>query len=159
MKNQIINRKAVTEADAPFAVERLRDAEDEQLLRLESGFKQEIGEDAPTEAMQRKLQDAIRSGRITFFVARCGERAVGMCSVAPCFSTFSCAESGVFEDFYIEPAFRGKGLARRLAQAAQAWCRTSGISSLTVSCAPCDEGMYQALGFDTHLGTNFAYLG
>ena len=159
MKNQIINRKAVTEADAPFAVERLRDAEDEQLLRLESGFKQEIGEDAPTEAMQRKLQDAIRSGRITFFVARCGERAVGMCSVAPCFSTFSCAESGVFEDFYIEPAFRGKGLARRLAQAAQAWCRTSGISSLTVSCAPCDEGMYQVLGFDTRLGTNFAYLG
>jgi hypothetical protein len=32
-----------------------------------------------------------------------GCRAVGMCSVAPVFSTFSCADVGIFEDFYVEP--------------------------------------------------------
>lgn len=30
--------------------------------------------------------------------------------------------------------------------------------SLTVCCAPCDEKMYQALGFDIGLGTTFAHI-
>ena len=82
-----------------------------------------------------------------------------MCSVARYWSTFSCADVAVFEDFFIEPMFRGKGAARLLAQAAQEWCKEKGISSLTVSCAPCDEEMYHALGFDVRLGTTMAHLG
>ena len=54
---------------------------------------------------------------------------------------------------------RKKGAARLLAQAAQEWCKENALASLTVTCAPCDEGMYQALGFDTHLGKAFAHLG
>lgn len=92
---------------------------------------------------------------ITFFVARRGYRAVGMCSVARYYSAFSCSDTGVYEDFYIEPVFRGRGIARKLAKAAQTWCG-EGISSLTVCCAPCDEKMYQTLGFDIGLGTTFA---
>ena len=90
-------------------------------------------------------------------MAKRGYRAVGMCSVAAYYSTFSCSNTGVYEDFYIEPAFRGKGIARMLARAAQNWCRENGITSLTVCCAPCDEAMYQALGFYTSLGATFAH--
>ena len=81
-----------------------------------------------------------------------------MCSVAKCFSTFACTDIGVFDDFYIEPVFRRKGIARKLAQAAQKWCNENGLASLTVCCAPCDEGMYQALGFDVRLGSTFANI-
>ena len=63
------------------------------------------------------------------------------------------------EDFYIEPAFRNRGTARKLAEAAQSWCRENDIASLTVCCAACDEAMYQALGFNTSLGTTFANMG
>ena len=49
-----------------------------------------------------------------------GTRAVGMCSVARCFSTFSCGDIGVFEDFFIEPVFRRKGIAREKARAGRA---------------------------------------
>ena len=94
---------------------------------------------------------------VTFFMAKRGYRAVGMCSVAAYYSTFSCSNTGVYEDFYIEPAFRGKGIARMLARAAQNWCRENGITSLTVCCAPCDKAMYQALGFYTSLGATFAH--
>ena len=45
-----------------------------------------------------------------------------------------------------------------LAQAAQKWSKENALASLTVTCAPCAEGMYQALGFDTNLGKTFAYL-
>ena len=144
--------------DIPITVEVLSDPEDWQIKKLENGFKKDIGEEALTEEQQKQLQQAIKEGRITFFVAKRGYRAVGMCSVAKCYSTFSCSDTGVYEDFYIEPAFRGKGIARKLAQAAQTWCKNSGISSLTVCCAPCDEKMYQALGFDIGLGTTFAHI-
>jgi GNAT superfamily N-acetyltransferase len=118
----------------------------------------EIGEQTQTEEQQAQLAQAIRDGKITFFVAKRGYRAVGMCSVARCFSTFACSDTGVFEDFYIEPVFRRKGIARKLVKAAQSWCKENGIASLTVCCAPCDEPMYQNLGFDVALGHTYANL-
>ena len=143
--------------EVPITVEILSDSEDWQLKKLENGFLKEIGEQMLTEEKQEKLQQAIRDGKITFFMAKRGYRAVGMCSVAKCFSTFACSDTGVFDDFYIEPAFRRKGAARKLAQAAQQWCSDNTVSSLTVCCSPCDEGMYRALGFDVRLGSTFAY--
>ena len=144
--------------DIPITVEILADPDDWQLKKLENGFLKEIGEQAATEEKQQQLTRAIRDGNITFFVARRGYRAVGMCSVAKCFSTFACTDTGIFDDFYIEPVFRRKGIAQMLAQAAQKWSKENALASLTVTCAPCDEKMYQALGFDVRLGKVFAYL-
>ena len=143
--------------EVPITVEILSDPEDWQLKKLENGFLKEIGEQMLTEEKQEKLQQAIRDGKITFFMAKRVYRAVGMCSVSKCFSTYACSNTGVFDDFYIEPAFRRKGAARKLAQAAQQWCSDNTVSSLTVCCSPCDEGMYRALGFDVRLGSTFAY--
>ena len=130
----------------PFTVEILKDPVDWQLLKLENGFKREIGEESLTKIQQKQLQQAVRVGENHILFAKRGYRAVGMCSVAEYYSTFSCSNVGVFEDFYIEPAFRNRGTARKLAEAAQSWCRENDIASLTVCCAACDEAMYQALG-------------
>ena len=146
------------EDDVPITVEILPDPEDWQLKKLENGFLREIGEDSLSEEKQQRLQQAIREGKITFFLARRGFRAVGMCSVATCYSTFSCSDIGVFDDFFVEPVFRKKGIARMLARAAQSWCREQGLASLTVCCAPCDEGMYPSLGFNTPLGRTYARM-
>jgi len=144
--------------EIPITVEVLMNPEDWQLKKLENGFLKEIGEPPATEEQQEQLSQAIREGRITFLLAKRGYRAVGMCSVAKCFSTYACSDAGVFDDFYIEPAFRGKGAARMLIQAAQKWSRENGLASLSVICAICDEGMYQALGFHTRLGSAFVQL-
>lgn len=145
--------------EIPFTVNVLDNPTDWQLLKLENGFKKDIGEESLTEEKQKQLQQAIREGKTTFFVAKRGYRAVGMCSIAKCYSTFSCSDVGEYEDFYIEPAFRGKGIARKLAETAQTWCKDNGIQSLKVCCAPCDEEMYRVLGFDIRLGTTFAHSG
>ena len=155
MKDQITAREAV--AEMPIAVSELANPEEEQLARLENDYLRQIGEPILTEEKRRALTEAIRAGRITFFMR--GAHAVGMCSVARCFSTFACSDVGVFENFYVEPEIRGRGVARMLAQAAQEWCRANGVASLTVCSAPCDAEMYQALGFGMPLGTTFAYLG
>ena len=145
------------EEDIPLTVERLTEP-DGQLFRLENSFRRSVGEEPLTEAEKERLSDAVRAGRIVFLAAKRKTRAVGLCSVSAGFSTFACSEVGSFEDFYLEPCFRGKGAARLLANAARDWCREEGIASLTVTCAPCDEGMYRALGFDTPLGQALAHL-
>ena len=145
------------EEEAPICIERLTDGRDWQLKKLENGFLREIGEDVLSEEKKRRLEQAVSDGKITYFLAKRGYRAVGMCSVAAVFSTFACGNVGIFEDFYIEPVFRGRGIARLLAEAAQKWCRENGIASLSVTCAPCDEQMYQALGFHIPLGRTCAY--
>ena len=145
----------------PFTVERLTDPEDAalgwQLHKLENGFLAEIGEGFLTDEKKSRLAAAIREEKITFFLVRRGYRAVGMCSVAPCFSTFACGTVGVFDDFYVEPVFRHQGAARLLTDAAQSWCREQNYASLTVGCSAGDVGMYRALGFSTELGTLLAW--
>lgn len=143
--------------EIPIRIEILSDPESEQFKKLENGFLREIEESPLTDKQQTQLTKAIRDGKITFFIAKRNHRMIGMCSVARCFSTFACSDTAVFEDFYIEPAFRRKGIARKLAQAAQNWCRTNNLSSLTVCCAPCDEQMYQNLGFTIALGHTYAH--
>lgn len=156
--NSITIHEAKTEEDIRrIRVERLTEP-DERLFRLEDRFRRAVGEEPMTEEEKERLSAAVRAGQIVFFLARWETQAVGLCSVSPCFSTFACGEVGSFEDFYLEPDFRGKGAARLLASAARDWCREKGIASLTVTCAPCDEGMYRALGFDTPLGQTLAHL-
>lgn len=146
------------EGTVPFTVEILSDPEDCQLFKLENSYLAEIAEEPMTEEKQEQLRQAVRDGKITFFIAKRGYRFVGMCSVSKCFSTFASTDTGVFEDFFVEPVFRKKGIARMLAQAAMDWCAENHVASLTVCCAPCDEKMYQALGFDIRLGATFAHI-
>ena len=110
--------------DVNVTIEILTGMDDGALEGLENAYLTEIGEAPLSEDARARLSDAIRAGRIVFVVARVRNRAIGMCSVTRCFSTFACADIGIFEDFFVEPNFREKGVASRLASAAQAWCET-----------------------------------
>lgn len=138
-------------------VEVLLDPED--LWDLESGFLAEIGEEPLDDDKRERLEMGIADQQIVFFVAKRLNRPIGICSVSPCFSTFACGKCGVFDDFFVEPAFRKQGVARLIALAAQDWCREQGYASLTVGCADSDVGMYRNLGFDIRLGTMLAFNG
>lgn len=127
-----------------------------EVLSLENAFLKEIGEEPMSAEAFLRLKEAILQQRITFFAVRMEERLIGMCSVSPCFSTFACKGCGVFDDFYILPEHRGQGIARRLVNAAQAWCRERGYASLIVGCSRGDAAMYHSLGFDTELGMMLA---
>ena len=126
--------------------------------KLENGYLAEIGEPLLTEESTERLRAAVEQGHIRFLLAYRGCRAVGMCSVAENFSTFCCGPVAVLEDLYVEPVFRRQGIARQLTRSAQALCRERGVGSLTVCCAPCDEAMYQALGFNVPLGVSRSCL-
>lgn len=125
-----------------------------QLWELQKAYKAEIGEDEPGAQECARLAAAIQKCQITFFGAWDQEALVGCCSITVGFSTFDYAPSGVFEDFYIRPEYRHKGIAHQLVRYAY---QDSGISSMTVGCADCDVQLYQALGFSIPLGNLLAF--
>lgn len=135
---------------------RIHVSELSQLWELQKAYKGEIGENAPAESDRAHLQEALERSQITFYGAWEREQLVGCCSVTIGFSTFLYASSGVFEDFYIRPTHRHRGIASALVRFAYA---DSGVSSLTVGCADCDLSMYQALGFAIPLGNLLAFDG
>ena len=126
----------------------------DSLWELQRQYKAEIGEDAPGYAARERLVRAIREENILFYGAWEGDSLVGCCSVTVGFSTFDYLPSGVFEDFFIRPDFRHKGVARQLVQFAY---RASAVSCMTVGSADCDIPMYQALGFSIPLGNLLAF--
>ena len=125
-----------------------------ELAALHAAYKAEIGEDAPTAEDIAALEAALNGGRIQFFGCVCGDELAACCSVCRVFSTYKYAEAGIFEDFYIAPQWRHKGIARKLVEFTY---RESGVGSMTVGCADCDEAMYKALGFGIRLGNMLAY--
>ena len=134
---------------------RLTTAEDfPALSALHRAYKEAIGEAAPTQDELSRLRGAMDRGDILFFGCETEGSLAGICSVTRGFSTYDYRPSGVLEDFYIRPEFRHRGIARRLVCFAR---EKSGVSSLTVGCAPCDRGMYEAIGFRVPLGTLLAW--
>lgn len=125
-----------------------------ELEALHRAYKAEIGEDAPTQADMASLKAAVAAGRIRFFGCCENGTLAGCCSVCVAYSTFNYSAAGVFEDFYILPEYRRRGIARALAAFAY---EKSGVNSLTVGSAECDAEMYRAIGFSVPLGKMLAY--
>ena len=133
---------------------RLTGADCDALIPLHTAYKEAIGEEPPASSDLDALKEAIERGKILFFGCREGDRLVGCCSVSITFSTFCYGPSGVFEDFYILPAYRHKGIAKQIVRFAY---ENSGVASMTVGCADCDLPMYQALGFSIPIGNLLAF--
>ena len=126
------------------------------LKMLHLGYKQEIGEETPTDENFDSLSEAIKKGKIIFYGCMDEGRLVACCSITPTYSTFNYQTGGVLEDFYIVPEYRHRGIARQLVRFAY---QESGVGSLAVGCADCDIKMYQSLGFTIPLGNLFAFEG
>lgn len=126
----------------------------EELLTLQKAYKVEIGEGLPTNVELESLKKAIENEEIHFYGCICDGALVGCCSICYTYSTFNYGKSGVFEDFYIQPKYRHKGIARKLVSFAY---EQSGVGSLTVGCADCDMPMYQSIGFKITLGNMLAF--
>lgn len=126
----------------------------QELMELQIAYKAEIGEDTPTEADFESLRKAIEDERIHFYGCSLEKKLVACCSICFTYSTFNYGKAGVFEDFYVQPECRHKGIARKLVAYA---AERSQVNSLTVGCADCDVEMYKAIGFQIPLGNMLAW--
>lgn len=134
---------------------RIQEEDTPELYTLHSAYKREILENAPTAENLSALRRAIQGERILFYGCREGDRLIACCSISLMFSTFDYEQGGLFEDFYILPAYRHRGIAWQLISFA---LQQSGCSTLLVCCADCDLEMYRALGFRTRIGNTLGFV-
>lgn len=129
-----------------------------QILNLENGYRYEMDDDFLAQEGQKLLEEAVKEKQILFFVAKRKTRVVGMCSISTVFSTEQGGYIGMFEDMYIEPAFRGKKVAKTLVDFAFDWCHNQGIGTVCVSSSESDKTIYAKLGFKVLLGRQLAWI-
>ena len=124
---------------------------------LLNDYKSSIHEEQLTECQFEELRNALENKKIMFYVATVKDEMVAMCSITTAFSTYKCKDMGIFEDFYIKPSYRGKGIASHLIQFVIAEMEKMNINAIWVGCADIDVGMYKHLGFNISLGNLLAW--
>ncbi len=101
----------------------------------------------------RRDLEGIMDGGGAFFLAREGEYTVGF---AQCQLRHDYVEGtenspvGYLEGIYVEPSFRGRGIARQLLSAAENWAREQGCNEFA---SDCELDNRESLAF--HLGLGF----
>lgn len=133
-------------------IEMLREEKFDKIKPIIQQYKKSIHEDNLEEYQFQELKKAIEDNRISFYIVIDAGNIVGMCSISSVFSTYRCEYMGIFEDFYIEPEYRKKGIAKNLTGYVFNEMKTKNINSVWVGCADVDIKMYKHLGFEIELG-------
>ncbi len=101
------------------------------------------------ERLYDQFQADMQAGSGTWFVAE-NDGAI----VATCTAFRQIGRSNVLLDvtvmlagMYVLPAYRGRGIARELAQWALAWCRECGCKTVRLHASQMGRPLYESLGF------------
>ncbi|MGD9676441.1 MAG: GNAT family N-acetyltransferase [Candidatus Bipolaricaulia bacterium] len=145
------NRKTVRSEDG-ISVRPLLPEDREEWGRLRAA----LWPDHPGEELEREMEEMrTRADRERVFVAQCGKSALcGMVEVAlrPWAAGCSTSPVGYIEGWYVDPAWRRRGVGRRLVAAAEAWARSQGcveMASDTILGYPDSPAAHRAVGYAT----------
>lgn len=101
------------------------------------------------ERLSRHFQRQIEGRHARWFVAEDAGRIV-----ATCLATLSEGRSNILKDLsamlagiYVEPAYRGRGIARELTGQAIAWCKARGCVRVRLNASRMGRPLYESLGF------------
>jgi len=115
-----ISIRKATAADVEALVPLLAD-----LFSIEADFRPDV------ERQRRGLALLLAApAQSLVLVAERGGEVVGMVTVQLVVSTAEGAQSGLLEDMVVAPAARGRGIGRRLLEAAEGWTRERGATRL-----------------------------
>jgi GNAT superfamily N-acetyltransferase len=99
---------------------------------------------APDDAGERRfLGKHLRDETSTVFFASEGAAAVGFVQIFESWSTVRLAPVLILEDLFVEPAARGRGIARALIHAASAYAREAGAVAMFLETAVDNERAQQ----------------
>ena len=141
-----------TLSDAEATIRRAAAADIDPLVLLYAAFFYEDGIAMGEANIRENLMLMLEDSRACILVAESGDEIVGLSSGSLTFGVeFGCAAE--LENLYITPRHRGRGLARRLAQAVLDWAHLEGASEIVLVITPEAEaeqsltGFYEKLGF------------
>jgi len=124
------------------------------LLALFERFYREEGFDDAVAAVAGNLRQILQREDTAAFVAEIGGKAVGAAALSTAFGL----EAGAYaelEDLYVDPAWRGRGVASALVAAGADWARARGCRDLEIVLTPHAQAKddlvtwYEARGFES----------
>lgn len=101
------------------------------------------------ERLARHIDRQIAGGHARWFLADDAGRIVGTC-----LATLSTGRSNILKDtsamlagIYVEPPYRGRGIARTLTENAIEWCKERGCVRIRLNASAMGRPLYESLGF------------
>lgn len=134
---------------AVFEVCTARSIRDPGFLALLSQVFVEQGVGMPDTAAFDDLENAIKSGRVRYFMALEQDRVVGVVSLTFGFSTIRMKPIALLGDLYVHPGHRGRGAAAALIMAAMDNAHRERCDYVTTQTAEGMEGIFERYGWAT----------
>ncbi|MEO3429699.1 GNAT family N-acetyltransferase [Pelagibius sp. CAU 1746] len=127
-------------------------ADFDDLLQLFERFYREEGFEAAIGGLAKNLRQILSRDDTAALVARIEGKAAGAAAMSSAFGL----EAGFYaelEDLFVDPAWRGRGVASALVEAAASWARARGCRDLEIVLTPHAQAKddlapwYEARGF------------
>ena len=129
-----------------IGIERIQPAFD-LLLR----FLTEEGFDTAPDQIRLNLQEFLGNPAYGTFLAYLNNEPVGIATVSTAISV-ELGGMAEFDDLYVLPAARNRGVAKALIESALNWCRTEGRAYVQVTVTPEGEAAHSLTRFYRKLG-------
>ncbi|QGG55513.1 GNAT family N-acetyltransferase [Paenibacillus sp. B01] len=97
------------------------------------------------------LDDRLRRGESAVFAALADGAAVGFMQLYPVFSSISLKRAWILNDLFVDPAWRGRGVARRLLREAERLGMETGAAYIQLSTAygnAAARSLYESEGYE-----------
>jgi GNAT superfamily N-acetyltransferase len=134
----------------------------ESFVELFGQYRVHYGQPMDRDRSRAWLTDATTTGPMRAFLARVDEVAVGICLIAICPASLTLGEFWMVRDMFVDPRWRGTGVARGLLDAVSAAARERGALRLTLQTEDDNEAalrLYERYGFGPVTGLRHLTLG
>lgn len=118
--------------------------------RLFRGYLAFYGKVVCTDAADAFIAERLRLQDSVILLAGVDGHARGFMQLYPSFASLSLAPSWILNDLYVEPAARGRGVARALMQAARELALANGAAEIVLQTARDNnaaQALYRQLGY------------
>ena len=122
---------------------------------LFDAYRQFYGQAPDQQRAEAFLRERVSSSESVLFIAESGEEALGFGQLYPGFSSVRVIRTFILNDLFVAERARGKGVARMLIEAIEAFSRAAGVSSLSLSTATDNvraQQLYRSLGWQLETG-------
>ena len=134
-----------------ITVARATPIDTDALLPLVRAYRVFYGQTPDEPGERRFISKHLRDTTSVVFLASEGRSALGFVQIFESWSTVRLAPMLILEDLFVEPAARGRGIARALIDAAIAYAREAGAGGMFLETAVTNEraqAVYERAGWE-----------
>ena len=120
------------------------------LVPLFDAYRQFYRQPPDPAGAERFLRERFAGGESVIFLALDGDAVAGFVQLYPSFWSVAACRSWILNDLYVAPAFRGRGVGRKLMERARAHAIETGAGGMSLATERTNataQRLYESLGW------------